>query len=54
MTGEGFARGFWPLARVVVAEPDPDGFVRTVTVRQTNGSEKVRPVTKLAFLEAAT
>ena len=52
MTGEGSKRGCWPLARVVEAHPDPDGFVRSVTVQDKN-SLKRRPVSKLALLEAA-
>ena len=53
MTGEGFARGYWPLARVMKAIADDDGLIRTVTVLH-NGSEKLRPISKLALLEAAT
>ena len=52
MTGEGSKRGCWPLGRVVEAHPDPDGFVRSVTVQDKN-SLKRRPVAKLALLEAA-
>ena len=52
MTGEGSKRGCWSLGRVVEAHPDPDGFVRSVTVQDKN-SLKRRPVAKLALLEAA-
>ena len=54
MTGEGHARGFWPLVRVVNAVPDDDGYVRTVTVRRPDKAEKLRPITQLALLEAAS
>ena len=53
MTGEGKKRGNGPMARIVEANPDPDGLVRTVTVLH-NGFHKYRPVSKLALLEACT
>ena len=51
MSGEGFARGQWPLARVVEVYADNDNFVRKVMVKDKSGL-KVRPISKLALLEA--
>jgi hypothetical protein len=46
-------RSDWPKAIVTSTEAGPDGFVRTVTVRTSNGSEYERDIRKLALLEAA-
>ena len=46
-------RGDWPVCRVLQAHADDDGIVRKVTVLMKNGTQKVRPVNKLALLEAA-
>ena len=51
MTGEGYKRGNWPIARVVEVYPCPDGLVRKVLIKDKNGF-KERPVTKLALLES--
>ena len=52
MCGEGYSRGRWPMAKVVEVSKDIDGNVRKVTIKDKNGL-KVRPITKLALLEAA-
>ncbi len=52
MCNEGFPRGKWPIAKVIEAHKDSDGLVRKVTIRDKNGP-KIRPITKLALLEAA-
>ena len=51
MTGEGYKRGNWPIARVVEVYPCPDGLVRKVLIKDKNGF-KERPITKLALLES--
>jgi hypothetical protein len=43
----------WPKAIVTATEPGADGFVRTVRVRTSNGTEYHQDVRKLALLEAA-
>ena len=48
-----FHRSDWPKAIVMEMEPGPDGFIRTVIVRTSNGSEYKRDIQKLALLEAA-
>ena len=52
MSGEGYSRGNWPLARVVEVYPGSDDLVRKVLVKDKVGL-KVRPVSKLAILEMA-
>ena len=52
MTGEGYARGYWPIARVTELIESSDGSVRKVVVKCKNGN-KIRPITKLALLEAS-
>jgi hypothetical protein len=48
-----FYRSNWPKAIVTATEPGADGFVRTVRVRTSNGTEYHRDIRKLALLEAA-
>jgi hypothetical protein len=48
-----FHRSDWPKAIVTATEPGTDGFVRTVGVRTSNGTEYHRDIRKLALLEAA-
>jgi len=43
-------RGHWPLGLVVEVSKGRDGLVRSCRVR-VNGTEKVRPITKLCLLE---
>ena len=50
MTEDKVPRGKWPLARVVEAKPDRDGFVRSVMLRDKKGLKR-RPINKLALLE---
>ena len=52
MCGEGHPRGKWPIARVIESYVDDDGLVRKVLIKDKN-SVKIRPVTKLALLEAS-
>jgi len=52
MTGEGYQRGQWPIAKVIEVCKEKDNLVRTVIVKCKSGT-KERPVTKLALLEAA-
>ena len=51
MTDEGMPKGHWPIARVTTANPDQDGLVRKVLIKTKSGV-KLRPITKLALLEA--
>jgi hypothetical protein len=48
-----FHQSNWPKAIVKAMEPGTDGFVRTVRVWTSNGTEYHRDVRKLALLEAA-
>lgn len=43
-------RNIWPLARVTDVHPSKDGFIRSVTVRTSDGSMLLRPVTCLVLL----
>ena len=47
---ETLPRGRWPLGRVLETYPDSKGQVRSVKLR-FGGSDKVRPIHKLVFLE---
>jgi hypothetical protein len=47
-------RSDWPKAIITKTATGPDGFVRTVRVRTSNGSEYDRDIRKLALLEAAS
>jgi hypothetical protein len=49
---EKFHRSDWPKAVVTAMKPDTDGFVRTIRVRTSNGTEYHRDICKLALLEA--
>ena len=44
------SRGQWPLGRVLEVNTGRDGLVRSCKVI-VNGTEKVRPITKLCLLE---
>ena len=50
MTEDKVPRGKWPLARIVEAKPDRDGFVRSVMLQDKKGLKR-RPINKLALLE---
>ena len=52
MTDENCVKGHWPLARVVAVYKNDDGMVRKASVKCKSGI-KMRPITKLALLEAA-
>jgi len=50
---ENLPRGKWPLGLVLEVTEGRDGLVRSCRVR-VNGTEKVRPITKLCVLEQNT
>jgi ribosomal protein S28E/S33 len=47
-------RSDWPKAIITKTATGPDGFVRTVRVRTSNGSEYDRDIQKLALLKVGT
>ena len=42
----------WPLGLVKTVNTGPDGYVRDVNLRLTDGTTKSRPITKLVLLES--